>query len=175
MKQSFLVVFCIFLLSACSAYNRIDTNNQNDLKTMRLAQSLMGNFAKAKMDSTKSSAFKADAVYLYKEQTGQRPIVTLDLKNEKLKYELTDSSVFITLDGENIPLPFLQGQSIIAENLWVPILYSKNIQYKLNFNSHILVLTLNEKQMNQLIDFFHKAIKYRDDIFPAVPPGQKKW
>lgn len=172
MKQSVLIVFCIFLIGACSAYNRIQNSDQNGLKTMRLVQPLQAIFSTTDKELKSSSALKANTVYLYEEKSGERPVVALNLTIEKL---LTDSLVFISLDGENVQLSVLDGRSIIAENLWVPIIHSQQIQYKLNTDHDTLVLRLNEQQKEQLVEFFKKAVKQRDEIFPAIPPGQKKW
>ncbi|MGE5393708.1 MAG: hypothetical protein ACM3P1_03135 [Candidatus Saccharibacteria bacterium] len=175
MKQSVLIILCVFLLGACSAFNRIQKGHKNGLETMRLAQSVQENFTKQNNDLKKSAALKVNIDYLYEEKTPQRPEVTIQLKNEKAVDTFPDSVLFITLSGENIQLFSSKGRYIIAENLWVPIVHSPDITYQLNTNHTVRVLTLSEKQKAEVKEFFHKVIKQRDELFPAIPPGQKKW
>lgn len=175
MKQPVLMIFCILLLSACFAYNRIHSSDKNGLKKMSLSQILKANLLNGKEDLTESSGVKVTTGYLYQEKAQARPMVTLDIKIAKPENELPDSKLIITLDGEDIQLSFHEGKYVIAENLWVPIVHSQNIRYRLYTNHGVLVLSLNEKQKNQLIEFFNKAIKHRDVLFPKIPPGKKKW
>ncbi|MGE5448757.1 MAG: hypothetical protein ACM3PR_10360 [Bacteroidales bacterium] len=175
MKQTVLMVFAVLLLTACSAYNQIHTSEKNGLKKMALVQTPEVNLLNEKAGLTEISGLKVTTVYLYQEKAGARPLVTLDVKIENQVDELPDSSVTITLDGENVQLSSVEGRYDMAENLWVPIVHAQNIQYKLTSNHDVLVVGLNEKQNKQLIDFFNKAIKHRDILFPAIPPGMKKW
>lgn len=175
MKQPVLIIVCIFLLSACSVYNRIHTSEASGLKKLSLIQTSEANPLKGKVGETTLPGLKINTTFLYEEIANARPLVTLDFKIEKTGNTLTDSTVLISLDNENIQLFSLNGRYVVPENLWVPIVHSQSIQYLLNMNHDWLVLRLNEKQKIQLIEYFTMAIQYRDSVFPAIPPGKKKW
>lgn len=175
MKQFLFAALYIFLLAACSPYNQIHTSEKNGLHSMSLFQTPKADLLQVNMESKELSGIKLDTRYLYEQEGKHRPTIVLDLMVEKPYNGMADSLFFITLDGEFIQLSASKGKSVIPENLWVPIVHSQNIQYQLNMNHDVIVLKLNEKQKKLLIEFFNKAINYRDDIFPAIPEGQKKW
>lgn len=175
MKQPVLIIFYVFLLTACSAYNNIHSSEKNGLKKISLSQMPEVKLLNGKEDLTAASGLKVTTSYLYQQKAQARPLVTLDIKTAKPENELRDSMLTITLDGEDIELPSQEGKYVIAENLWVPIVHCQSIRYKLNTRHEVLVLRLNEKQKDQLVEFFDKAIKHRDELFPAIPPGKKKW
>ena len=175
MKQSLLAVLYVLLLAACSTYNRIHTNEENGLKTMRLGQSFEVCSYKETDHLAGPSLLKVNINYLYEEKYKARPVITLRLKADNPVNGLPDSAFTVYLEGENIPLITFKGQYIVPENLWAPIVHSQNIRYKTAWNGEQVIISLNEKQKDQMVEFFNRAIKQRDDIFPAIPEGQKKW
>lgn len=175
MKLFLLVFICICLLTGCSVHNHIHRSEDNGLKKITLIQIPESIFFNKKMALTASSNFKVSTAYLFEEKVNARPIVTLVFKIEKPQNAMHDSTVFISLDSENIQLFALEGRYVIPENLWVPVVHSQNIQYLLYTNHDQLVFKLSDKQKDQLTTFFNKAIQQRDHVFPALPPGMKKW
>lgn len=175
MKYSVLLPLCVFLFFACSIDKHIVSKNKDGLKTLRLIQSAAVQQANETTDLTGKPAIMVNFNYLYEEKKQERPVVTLSLKADKAFEALSDSLLFIVLDGENIALSAVKELFVIPENLWVPIVHSKNIQYQLNYPHKTEVIKLNEGQRDQLHAFFNRAIQFRDDIFPAIPEGQKKW
>jgi hypothetical protein len=175
MKLSVLMVFCIFLLTGCLSYHPIHKSEDNGLQKVSLIQTPETNFLNEKEVLTSRKGFKTSTSYLFEEKVNVRPMVTVKFNIDRPQNAMHDSTVFIFLDSENIQLFAVEGRYVIPENLWVPIVHSHTVQYLLYTNHDQLVFKLNDKQKDQLTAFFNKAIQQRDHVFPALPPGMKKW
>ncbi|MBC8006131.1 MAG: hypothetical protein H7X84_11705 [Verrucomicrobia bacterium] len=195
MKRIVIMLLCAGILSACSAPSRM--NKKNDagdiLKRIILVQSLHVQAQEAKTDSLLPSAESLSAVYLYEEKTNARPQITLTLRSVKESHDAEiDSNLVIILDKEEIKLhvkPYInspsQKESVspadlhptysIPENLWISMVHSKELYYRISKGEQAIALVLKQSEKEELDEFLKMAIKHRDARFPAIPEGQVKW
>lgn len=198
MKRLVYLLLPAFLFVGCAVTNRIivTDHDKDGLKNIRLKQSPE---ARAEGAEKEQSAWLDNEVfigYLLEEKTAVRPLITLEA-NLPLQVMANNSepSVIMVLDNENIPLPFfrsiddsLEGEHdssvketfmqkyLIPENLWISIVHSKEISYRIMKGEMVLVeIFLNQTEKEKLSEFMKMAIRQRDIRFPAIPEGQVKW
>jgi hypothetical protein len=63
----------------------------------------------------------------------------------------------------------------VPENLWVPFVFSQDIQLRLYLGKQGIDVKLSLQEILKLKQFFKRAIQRRDFLFPAIPEGKKKW
>jgi hypothetical protein len=80
-----------------------------------------------------------------------------------------------TISTENNTYQLMKREFIVPENLWVPIVHSQEIVYRLYLGKDGIDVKLNASEIIKLKEFFQKAIQQRDADRPPVPEGQKKW
>ncbi len=180
MKKYFFYIFFSVLLSACTATNHLHehVNPENQLTSLKLEQKL-----KIPQNGEKSSGFKSVlSKYIFGESKKEhKPIfVSFGRKQSEI-----NSAIFILLDDENFRLDQQDNgnptpesgtdQFEIPENLWVPIIYSKNIRYQILQNKKEIEINLDEDQSQKLKEFFRKIIHIQQLDFPTPPEGMKKW
>ncbi|HET6559760.1 MAG TPA: hypothetical protein VFG54_20710 [Prolixibacteraceae bacterium] len=198
MKSLIGLLLFAFLLIGCSVTNRIIvTDHEGEgLKHMWLVQSPELRAEGAEKGPPGSSCKGVTILYLFEEKTAVRPQVTLETDlSAAIIAKIADGEMVMVLDREDIPLSLygrgtdsLQGSSdlsarenlkqkyLIPENLWLSIVHSKEISYRiLGGEEGSVHLYLNQKQKDKLSEFMKMAIRQRDMRFPSVPEGQVKW
>lgn len=175
LKHFLFLIIYLLVLAGCSTYNRIHTNQENGLKVMYLFQLPSVHSHQENQPLAGNSPRKVNLDYLYAQRDKTPPIITMGCKAEQSGDELPDSIFTVILEGEDVRLSVLEGRYIIPENLWVPMFHAQDIRYKLAQGAQEVVIKLNPKEREKLHVFFKKAINLRDQVFPAIPEGQKKW
>lgn len=195
MKRIVFLFVCACILTACSASGRLNKkgDNANGLKRVWLVQSYNVLLEGAKTDSLLSAVASLSAAYLYEEKTDARPQITLTLQPEPGSLDAVfDSILYINLDKEEIKLParfskkgFLQNGSasdgalnptyIIPENLWISVVHARELFYRVKRDGQAIALVLGKSEKEELDEFLQRAMKHRDEKFPAIPQGQVKW
>jgi len=214
MKQLVFSIFCLFMVMSCSVTNRIVVTDDSQMKTIKLAQSPDASIIKNN-NLSKPIDLEVISVYLCEEIKDIRPQVTVNFQIKKLiDYPLSDATVVINLDNENIDLNSLnynvlnvsdslqivnqpdtvyqkditgidtiatsrsgrlKKSFVIPENLWVPIIHANTVKYKIKNEEKEIEIKLSQSEKSMLDKFLGMTIKDRNDRFPAIPEGQKKW
>lgn len=195
MKRIVFLLVCACILTSCSASGRLNKKGDDGkgLKRVWLVQSPHVLLEGTKTDSLLSSVKSLSSVYLYEEKTAARPQITLTLQPERESSDpAMDSILYLNLDKEEIKLlarPFknnsLQNDSalsgdlnstyIIPENLWISMVHSKELSYRVTRGEQTIALMPGKSEKEELDEFLELAMKYRDEKFPAIPEGQVKW
>ena len=198
MKRLVYLLLSAFLLVGCSVTNRIVVTDHKEggLKSIRLIQSPEVRAEGAEKGLSGSSYKDVTILYLFEEKTAVRPQVTLEADlSPEIKAGEAEGAILMALDHEDIPLTFydsvidsLQRKSdlsakgrfrpkyLIPENLWLSIVHSKEISYRISVGEKGFVnIYLDQKQKDKVSEFMKMAIRQRDVRFPAVPEGQVKW
>lgn len=198
MKRLIYLLLSALLMVGCSVTNRIIvTDHEEDgLKSIRLIQSPEAGAGGAGKGQAASSFKEVSTIYLLEEKTAARPQITLETDiSTQMEANKSEGSVRMILDHEEIPLTSyessndsLQGTGyssarekfkqkyLIPENLWISIVHSREISYRLPVGEEGFVhIFLNQKEKEKLSEFMKMAIRQRDLRFPTVPEGQVKW
>jgi hypothetical protein len=64
---------------------------------------------------------------------------------------------------------------IVPENLWIPIVHSKRVSYRIYLGSEGIDVKLSASENARLKDFFHQVIQQRDKVHQVIPEGKMKW
>ncbi|MBL7968179.1 MAG: hypothetical protein JNK09_14350 [Prolixibacteraceae bacterium] len=64
---------------------------------------------------------------------------------------------------------------IIPENLWIPIVHSKRISYRIYLGSEGIDVKLSLSENARLKEFFNRVIQQRDKVRSGIPEGKMKW
>lgn len=80
-----------------------------------------------------------------------------------------------TISTENNSYQLMKREFIVPENLWVSIVHSQEIFYRLYVGKDGIDVKLNASEISKLKEFFQMVIQQRDANLPPVPEGQKKW
>lgn len=122
------------------------------------------------LDGEKISLVSND--YKYK-QFDQSSIANVTAPVTKTKNN-TDKNLD-TVVSVNKSYQVMNRQFIIPENLWVSFENSQEIRCRLYLGKEGIDIKLNQPQKNRLVELIIRAEQIRDEKFPAIPEGQKKW
>jgi hypothetical protein len=189
MIRTLFFILTTMILSSCATSGRIVDISDPDaaIHGIKLTQNLSSQSASRKLSSV-------SMIYLLEQKKNERPTLFLDVKIETaVPSNQLDSIMIIKLDNEEItivakefrPKEFSKSNSgsnqiessqfFIPENLWVPIAYSDEIQYRFYQAEEGVDVKLTPKETSKLKEYFNRAIQLRDANLPSIPEGQKKW
>lgn len=89
--------------------------------------------------------------------------------------EKVNTTTSHTTTVENGTYQLMARQFIIPENLWVAIVHSGEIHYRLYFGREGIDIELTNAEANKVKEFFSRIIRYSEANFPVTPEGQMKW
>lgn len=87
----------------------------------------------------------------------------------------TKTTVSQTTTTESGTYQLMKREFTIPENLWVSIVNSQEIFYRLYLGKDGIDVRLSASEISKVKEFFQKAIQQRDASLPPLPEGQKKW
>lgn len=96
-----------------------------------------------------------------------------DKSRNQEKTAKTVTTLTTTTESNNVQL--MNRQYSVPENLWISVVHSEKIGYRLYLGKEGIDVKPNPKETAKLKEFFSKAIQRRDDAIPAIPPGKAKW
>jgi hypothetical protein len=184
------------ILSSCATPGRIIeiSDPSNDIQGIKLTQNLIARSAEDSIHASSRRSHSVSMIYLLEQKKNERPTLFLDVKIETtMPSDQLDSVMVINLDNEEIRIAankykskefsksnsrsnqIRSSQFLIPENLWVPIIYSDEIQYRFYMGEEGIDVKLTRKETSKLKDYFNRAIQLRDANLPPIPEGQKKW
>jgi len=117
-------------------------------------------------DSSSSSATTSTSV---ENKTAEKDVKSTE-PSKTVKTTTTQS-----ISTENNTCQLMKREFIVPENLWVPIVHSKEIFYRLYLGKDGIDVKLNASEISKVKEFFQKAIQQRDTDLPPIPEGLKKW
>jgi hypothetical protein len=179
-------MYILFFFNSCVTTNRIITIEDsfkeiNGIKLLQKPQAVSsektGSFGDRKY-------FDLAVNYLFqKTKTGQSVLIAEFQMQKLMRVDELDSILILDLDHEKVKListenkssPLMNRKFIVPENLWVSIVHSQEIDYRLYAGKQEVDVKLNTSETAKLKEFFQKAIQQREANLSPVPEGQKKW
>jgi hypothetical protein len=182
MRKSIFLLLLASFLASCAVSNRIIEIDDpyKEIKSIKLIQNPMA-FSSEKIGRVSSRKYSITSIYLFEEKQNGRPEITVDIRIiTPLRTDELDSVMFFNLDNEKIRIvsedqKLMSRQFIVPENLWVPFVFSQDIQLRLYLGKQGIDVKLSLQEILKLKQFFKRAIQRRDFLFPAIPEGKKKW
>lgn len=184
MIRALIFLLTVMLLGSCATSGRIVKIGDSlaAVQRIKLTQNLSAYSASRKSSSV-------SMIYLLEQKKNERPALFLDVKlKTAIPSNQLDSVMIIKLDNEEIRIAakefqiknsrsnqIVSNQFFIPENLWVPIVYSDEIQYRFYVGEEGVDMKLTPKETSKLKEYFSRAIQLRDANLPPIPEGQKKW
>jgi len=176
----------MFFLISCGTTNRIVEikDSFKEIKGIKLLQKPQA------VSSEKTGSFGAHRYYnlkvsyLFQQlKKGQTIVIAEFQMTTRVSTDELDSILFFDLDHEKVKLISTENNSyqlmkrefIVPENLWVSIVHSQEIFYRLYVGKEGVDVKLNASEISKVKEFFQRAIQQRDADRPPVPEGQKKW
>ena len=196
MIRSFIFLLTAVLISSCATSGRIVEMNDHskDIQGIKLIQNLIAQSADDSILASNARSYSVSMIYLLKQQKNERPTLFLDIQVRRpLPSEKPDSVMYVNLDNEKIRIASsdykskefpkitkvsnqnMSSKFLVPENLWVPIVYSNEIQFRFYLGKEGIDVKLTRKETSKLIEYFNRAIQMRDANLPPIPEGQKKW
>jgi len=194
MIRSVFFILLGLIFSSCATSGRIVENKDaiNDIQGIKLTQRLIAWSADDAMQASSQRSYSVSMIYLLEQKKNERPTLFLDLRvKQPLPSDKLDSVVFLSLDNEKISIEaneykevsksntgsnqLRKRQFLIPENLWFPIFYSDEIEYRFYIGKEKIAVRLNRNETSKLKEYFSRAILLRDANLPPIPEGQKKW
>jgi len=81
----------------------------------------------------------------------------------------------VTTTTENDSYQLMHHQYLIPENLWIPIVNTEKIQYRLYIGKEGIDVKLKSSDVTKLKEFFQRAIQLSEANRAPLPEGLKKW
>ena len=63
----------------------------------------------------------------------------------------------------------------VPENLWIPIVHSNRISYRIYLGNEGIDVKLTSLENNRVKDFFNRVIQQRDKVHQPIQDGKMKW
>ncbi|HCY41365.1 MAG TPA: hypothetical protein DHV48_08435 [Prolixibacteraceae bacterium] len=180
MKKILFILFASLMLNSCSTINKVvevdDRNKQ--IKSIKLRQQL------SSIEKNNHSSHNLTAILISETKSGLKPDVKIAFQFKTgVRSEEFDSVMYFVLDQEQIKAVSIPNSTsqlmlrefVVPENLWVSIVHSKSILYRLYIGHDGIDVELTDSEMNKVREFFNKVIQQRDALFPPVPDGKMKW
>jgi len=120
-------------------------------------------FDKSSTSSTVTTTTSVEKKPAEKNSTSTKP-------TENVKTDTTQTTTV-----ENGTYQLMSREFIVPENLWVSIIHSKTILYRLYIGREGIDVELTDSEMNKVREFFSRVVQQRDAMFPTIPEGQMKW
>lgn len=199
MKRLIYLLIAAALFDSCVSSSRIVENDDQNKGTKSMKLEFRPKVIAEENTEVPDSQTKFDlnSSYFFEEKIGGRPEIRLDFRwSGSVGNKEIDSTMYLILDGEKIELvseniknmPFDQTIKpstitsqpknqifIIPENLWISIVKSEKIQYRLYIGEEGIDVLLTPAQIKKVKYFYELAIKKRDANFPVIPEGHMKW
>ncbi len=80
-----------------------------------------------------------------------------------------------TSSTESGTYQLMSRRFIVPENLWIPIVHSNRISYRIYLGNEGIDVKLTSLENNRVKDFFNRVIQQRDIVRSAIPEGKMKW
>lgn len=124
--------------------------------------------------------------YKYKQfergSTSSRSTITTSIEKKALvqkpiekPVEKVSTTTSQSTTVENGTYQLMVREFIIPENLWVAIVHSSEIHYRLYLGREGIDIELTTAGANKVKEFFSRIIRYSEANFPVAPEGQMKW
>lgn len=196
MIQSFFFLMAFMILNSCATSGRIVEISYpyKNIQGIKLTQNLIAQSTDDSILLSNRRSYSVSMIYLLEQKKNERPNLFLDVEIEPvLSSDEIDSVIYINLNNEKIRIaaseykskeflnsnngsnPNVSRQFRVPENLWVPIVYSDEIQYQFFMGKEGFDVKLTRKEIAKLKEYFNRAIQLRDANLPPIPEGQKKW
>ena len=196
MIQSFFFLMAFMILNSCATSGRIVEISYpyKNIQGIKLTQNLIARSTDDSILLSNRRSYSVSMIYLLEQKKNERPNLFLDVEIESmLSSDEIDSVIYINLNNEKIRIaaseykskeflnrnngsnPNVSRQFRVPENLWVPIVYSDEIQYQFFMGKEGFDVKLTRKETANLKEYFNRAIQLRDANLPPIPEGQKKW
>ncbi|OFX53038.1 MAG: hypothetical protein A2066_15150 [Bacteroidetes bacterium GWB2_41_8] len=182
MKKILFILFASLMLNSCSTINKVvevdDRNKQ--IKSIKLRQQPSVYL----IEKNNHSSHNLTVILISETKSGIKPDVKIAFQFKSgIRSEEFDSVMYFVLDQEKIKavsIPnstsqLMSREFVVPENLWVSIVHSKSILYRLYIGHDGIDVELIDSEMNKVREFFNKVIQQRDTLFPPVPGGKMKW
>jgi hypothetical protein len=196
MIRSLFFFLTVLLFISCATPGRIIEISDpfSDIQGIKLTQNLIAQSAEDSNHASSRKSRSVSMIYLLEQKKNESPTLFLDVKIETAKpTDQLDSVMVIKLDNEEIRIAanefksnefpksntgsnqILSSQFLVPENLWIPIVYSDEIQYHFYVGENVIDVKLTLEEISKLKNYFNRAIQLRDANFPPIPEGLKKW
>jgi len=186
MKSSVFLLWAVFILTSCATSNRIIEKDDSDKEIQSTWLTQNPNAIPIKKPGILSvrQHYPFTSVYLFEEKNTSRPVMSLGIRiTAPVGSEALDSVLFLSLNNEKIKIVSSESNSyqltgrqfIVPENLWVSIVHSQKIGYRLYLGKEGIDVKLNARETAKLKEFFRRAVQRRDATISTVPPGKVKW
>lgn len=182
MKKILFILFACLLLNSCSTINKI--NQYKEIKSIKLRQQPSAYSIEKNGHFGGRSSYNLTTNLISELKSGIKPETKIEFQfiTGIRSYEL-DSVMYLVLDQEKIKLAsanykykqLISREFIVPENLWVSIVHSKTILYRLYIGREGIDVELTVSEKKRVREFFNKVIQQRDAMFPAIPDGKMKW
>jgi|GEM_PF-839331 len=98
-------------------------------------------------------------------------------KNTNLGQKTTPAKTVTTQTSttESGTYQLMSRRFIIPENLWIPIVHSKRISYRIYLGYEGIDVKLSPSENARLKEFFNRVIQQRDKVSSGIPEGKMKW
>jgi len=186
MRPILLLLWIMFFLISCGTTNRIIEieDSFKEIKEIKLAQNPEAHSSENIGSFGVRKNYNLKVNYLFQQlKEGQSILVAEFQMNTPVETDELDSILFFDLDHEKVRListannssHLMKREFMVPENLWVPIVHSQEIFFRLYVGKEGVDVILNASEISKVKEFFRRAIHLRDAGLPPVPEGQKKW
>ncbi len=186
MKIILFILFACLLLNSCSTINKvIEVDDQyKEIKSIKLRQQPSAYSVEKNGHLGGRSSYNLTANLISEIKSGIIPDTKIDFQFiTGIRSDELDSVMYLVLDLEKIKLvsanykykQLMSREFIVPENLWVSIVHSKTILYRLYIGHEGIDVELTDSEMNKVREFFSRVIQQRDTLFPSTPEGKMKW
>lgn len=126
------------------------------------------NYKYKQFNESSSSSTTSTATSVEKKPAGNSDTTTKP--SEKVNLITTH-----TTTAEQGTYQLMSREFMVPENLWVSIVHSKRIQYRLYIGREGIDVELTGSEMNKVREFFTRIIQQRDSLFHPIPDDHMKW
>lgn len=186
MKKILFILFAWLLLNSCCTINKvIEVDDQyREIKSIKLRQQPSAYSFERNGHLGGRSSYYLTTNLISEIKSGVKPEVKIDFQFiTVIRSDELDSVMYLVLDREKIKLvstnyifkQLMSREFIVPENLWVSIVHSKTVLYRLYIGREGIDVELTDSEMNKVREFFSRVIQQRDAMFPAIPEGKMKW